>query len=128
MLKLKSPFNNRFGFLLLEVLISITIISVGLVYVVRSFSSSTRAIQTATRFLKSVSLAEERLWELEAKGTVEKGRRQDRFKEDQEYRWEIEAEELEDVPINALKLKVKWKGPQRTQRVSLETYLWNEEE
>lgn len=129
MLKLNRVLNKRSGFLLLEVLVSITVISMGLVYIVRSFSSSTRAIETATRFLKSVSLAEEKMWELEAKGAVKKGRDEGRFKEDENFRWRIEAEGLRDVPINVLKLKVEWKGvAQKTQRVSLETYLWNEEE
>ena len=128
MLRLRKALNDKFGFLLLEVLVSITVITVGLVYVVRSFSSSTRAIVTGTRFLKSVSLAEEKLWEIEAKGTIEKGRDEGRFKEDEGYRWKIEAEGLGDIPINVVNLKVEWEGPQKKQRVSIETYMWNEEE
>ncbi len=128
MSRLKIPLNNRRGFLLLEVLVSITIIAVGLVYVIRSFSSSTRAIETAAHFLKSVSLIEEKLWEIEAEGSIEEGRDEGRFEEDEEYGWVLEAEGLEDIPINRLELKVEWEGPGRRQRVSIETYLWNEEE
>lgn len=128
MSKSKATIKNNSGFLLLEVLVCVTVIAVGLIYVVRSFSSSTRGIETATRFLKSVSLAEEKLWDLEAKGTIERGRDEGRFKDNQEYKWRIEAEEVDEVPINLLKLKVEWEGVQRKQRVSVETYLWNEED
>ncbi len=125
----KGVIKKRLGFLLLEVLASITLISVGLAYISRSFSTSTRAIETATRFLESVSLVEEKMWELEAKGVVDKGKSDGRFKQDKAYKWEVEAKGLEEeVPINRVVLKVEWEGPQRRQRVSVETYLWNEED
>lgn len=116
------------GFLLLEVLVSITIISVGLIFVIRSFSTSSRAIETAAKFLKSVSLLEERLWDLEAEGAVDKGRDRDTFKKERAYRWEMVAEDAGDFPINEVNIKVIWEGPLRKQRVSLDTYMWNEED
>ncbi|MBL7068661.1 MAG: type II secretion system protein [Candidatus Omnitrophica bacterium] len=129
MLRLKRKRNKRLGFLLLEVLVSVTMISVGLIYVVRSFSASTRAITTSAKFLNSVSMLEEKLWELEAKGAIERGRYRGSITTDDEYSWEAEVEGLENAPINSLKLKVGWKGPQkRRQGISIETYLWNEEE
>lgn len=129
MLRLKRAAKGEKGFLLLEVLVSITIISVGLIYVVRSFSSSTRAIETTGRFIKSITLAEEKLWEFESKRVVRKGRDEGEFREEAGYKWQIEAEEHDDIPINRLALKVNWQGPRkRKQSVSVETYLWNEEE
>lgn len=125
MLRLTKVLKNRSGFLLLEVLVSITIISLGLVYIARSFSSSTRAIETAALFLKSISLAEEKLWELEAIGESAKGRDAGNFKEDDKYKWETEADELNDLPINSVKLKVDWEGVRRKQSISFETYLWS---
>ncbi|MDB4349330.1 prepilin-type N-terminal cleavage/methylation domain-containing protein [Omnitrophica bacterium] len=127
MLRSLSVSNSKRGFLLLEVLVSITVISVGLVFVVRSFSSSARAIETATHFLKSVSLMEEKLWDLEAKGAIEKGRDDGLFEMDREYLWKVEAEGLEDIPINVVNLKVEWGTPKGRQKVSLETYMWHDE-
>ena len=123
-----STRNKRKGFLLLEVLISVTVITVGLVYVVRSFSSSSRAIDTATHFLKSLSLVEEKLWDLEAEGMVEKGRYDGSFEDDQEYSWRLEIEGEKEIPINIVNLKVEWDGPGNKQRVTLETYMYNEED
>jgi len=124
----KRSIKDRSGFLLLEVLVSVTVITVGLVYVIRSFSSSTRAIETATCYLKSLSLAEEKMWELEAKRVVSRGKSDGSFKEDSGYKWQIEAAELDDIPVNVVQLLVEWQGVERKQRVSLETYLWNEED
>jgi type II secretory pathway pseudopilin PulG len=120
--------KNRAGFLLLEVLVSITVISVGLVYIIRSFSSSSRAIETAAHFLQSVSFIEEKLWDLEAMNGIERGRDSGVFERDDRYSWKTEVEEAEEIPINLVNLKVEWDGPRRRQRVSLETYMWNEEE
>lgn len=129
MLNLKRLFfKNRFGFLLLEVLVSVTIISVGLAYIVRSFSSATRAIETSRHLLKSVSLAENMMWDMEARGAMDKGWDSGRFKEDNNFFWEVETRTLKDVPLNQVSLKINWKGPREKQRVSLDTYLWNEEE
>jgi len=120
--------SKRSGFLLLEVLVSIAIISLGLIYVVRSFSSSARAVETATNFIRSVSLIEAKIWDLEAKGAIEEGRAEGEFEDEEGYTWSLEAEGLKDTPINEVDLKVTWQGPHRRQRVSLWTYLWNDEE
>ncbi len=124
----KTIFANKYGFLLLEVLVSITIISVGLVYIARSFSSSSRAIETSARFLKSVALAEERLWDIEAKGVIDTGSDKGHFDRDRSYTWALEAKELGDAPLNTVALWIEWSEPARKQRVTLETYMWNEEE
>jgi type II secretory pathway pseudopilin PulG len=120
--------NRKAGFLLLEVLVSITLISVGLVYSIRSLSASSRAIETAAQFLRSVSLLEDKLWDLEAKGTIKKGTDSGQFARDQKYSWNVDAEEDKDLPINVVTLKVEWIGESRRQRVSLQTCLWNDEE
>ena len=120
--------KRRGGFLLLEVLISVILISVGLVYVVRSLSISSRAIETTARFLKSVTLLEERMWDLEAKGTIKKGTEEGAIEQDPEYSWRVEAEKAEDLPLNIVKLIIQWKDRAGKQGASIITYLWNEEE
>ncbi|MFH1753705.1 MAG: prepilin-type N-terminal cleavage/methylation domain-containing protein [Candidatus Omnitrophota bacterium] len=127
---LRSPAVNKksAGFLLLEVLVSITVIAVGLVYIVRSFSSSSRAIETAAHYLKSVSFLEEKLWDLEARKGVERGRETGRFESDENYSWKTEIEEAKEIPINKVGIEVEWAGTIRKQRVSLETCMWNYEE
>lgn len=127
MLKLKG-LSAKNGFLLLEVLVSVVVITLGLVYIVRSFSISTRAIKTSRNYMKAVSLLEEKLWELEEAGQVERGEDGDYFKDDRGFQWELAADTEEELPINKTILAVTWKDRQRKQRVSIATYLWNEED
>ena len=128
MLRSLAALKRRGGFLLLEVLVSITVISVGLVYIVRSFSSSSRAIETAAYYLKAVSLIEERLWDLEAQKGVERGRDSGRFESDERYSWKTKIEEAEDLPVNTVGIEIEWDGPIRRQRISLKTCMWTYEE
>ncbi|MEE8359413.1 MAG: prepilin-type N-terminal cleavage/methylation domain-containing protein [Candidatus Omnitrophota bacterium] len=128
MLRSSATCKRRGGFLLLEVLVSITVISVGLVYIIRSFSNSSRAIETAAYYLKAISLIEERLWDLEAQKGVERGRDSGRFESDARYSWKTKIEEAEDLPVNSVGIEVEWDGLTRKQRVSLKTCMWNYEE
>jgi len=129
MLRLRTRKNKTRGFLLLEVLVSVTMMSVGLIYVVRSFSASTRAVTTSARFINSVCMLEDKLWEFEAMGAVEKGRYRGSVTQNGEYRWEAEVDGLKDAPMNSLKLSMGWKGPQKAmQGISVETYMWNKEQ
>lgn len=115
------------GFLLLEVLVSVTLISVSLIYVVRSLSASTRAVQTGTNFLKSIAFLEEELWNLEAKGCIGRGSHKGGDASGEDYGWMAKATPLKDAPLNHVNLKVEWQRRDRKQRISIDTFLWNEE-
>ena len=116
------------GFLLLEVLVSVIIITVGLVYIIRSFSMSTRAIATSRDYIKAASLMEDKLWELEQARQVERGEDKGYFDDERKFTWEIKAEEEEESPVNKMELDVSWKRRERSQSISLVTYIWNEED
>lgn len=125
---LHSANRGRKGFLLLEVLVSVAVIAVGLVYVVKSFSSSSRAIETATNFLNSISFVEEKLWEYEALPAVDKGREHGTFERDKKYSWKSDIKGEKDIPINKIDLAVEWEGRSRKQTITVSTYLWNKED
>ena len=130
MLKLQNKPWKKQGFLLLEVLVSVVIISVGLIFIVRSFSSATRAVDISGRYLKLASLIEQKLWDLEAKGSIAKGTYKGDFKDEQAYKWEYKADALKDFPINTVMLMVKKPvlHKKKAEKISVETYLWNEED
>ena len=65
MLRLKGSALRSKGFLLLEVMVCVVLITVSLVYIIRSFSVSTRAIATSRDYMKAINLLEEKLWELD---------------------------------------------------------------
>jgi len=131
MLKLKGLRSNKKGFLILEILVSVVIITVGLIYIIRSFSVSTRAIGTSRDYIKAISLLEEKLWELEEAGGIAKGDDQNYFRDDRKFEWVLSAE-LEDteeeLPINRSALQVLWKERDKKQKISVITYLWDIEE
>ena len=120
--------SNKKGFLLLEVLVSVVAITVGLVYVIRSFSISTRAIATSRDYTKAVSLMEDKLWEIEQKGMIETGEDEGYFGNDRKFSWKLSAEAEEELPVNKTELVVSWKRRGGRQRISAATYLWNEED
>lgn len=128
MLRLKGAMQGRKGFLLLEVLVSVVIITVGLVYIIRSFSTSTRAIAASRDYIKAVSLLEEKLWGLEQVRQVEEGQDKDYFDDEHNFTWELNSEPEEEMPVNKTKLVVSWKRREKKQGVAVTTYLWNEED
>jgi len=119
--------NNKSGFMLLEVILSVFIVTVGVVFVIGSFITSIKALRSTRSYLEALHLLEERMWEFEETGAIEEGNDSGRF-EDHEYaEWEVEAEELEDLPLNEMTLEVilKKEGRERTFKIS--TYLYNED-
>lgn len=123
MLRLWKAGRSRSGFLLFEVMVTITILSLGLVMVLRSFASSLGAARFAQNYTEAILLAEEKLWEWEKvdaiipeepmSGDLPGG-----------FRWKLEATPLEDASnLNEVKVAVSWKERGRQEEVSLATYL-----
>ena len=91
------PQGSWSGFILLEVLVSILILSIGLVAVLGAFSSSTKIIATTRKYSEVVQLAEKKMFELqtapmESWQTRDSG---DFGDQDPEYIWEYEIEETD---------------------------------
>lgn len=116
------------GFLLLEVLVSVAVITVGLIYIIRSFSISTRAIATSRDYIKAVSLLEGKIWEYEQAREIKSGEDKGAFEENREFEWELNAETEKETALNKTRLQVSWEERHRKQTVSLTTYLWNKED
>jgi hypothetical protein len=119
--------QGRGGFLLLETLLSVVILAVGLTVVVRSFGSSIHALGTSGDYSRALVLLEERLWDLEAKGTIVPGVLTGKFTdEDQKFSWEVESLEVAEVGLCETRVTVSWERRGRLQDVSLVTYLKKE--
>ena len=115
--------NKLKGFLLFEVMVSIVIITAGLLFIMRSFSSSKNSIQRSTEVFKTSLLLEEKMWEFEEKGEIEEGVNEGDFVENEKYAWRISANTIEDSELNLVILEVfQKKDPQNT-KYSISTYL-----
>ena len=119
---------NYISRILLVVMISIVIITAGLLFIMRSFSSSKNSIQRSTEVFKASLLLEEKMWEFEEKDEIEEGVNDGDFVENEKYAWRISANPIEDSELNLVILEVfQKKDPQNT-KYSILTYLKNKTE
>jgi hypothetical protein len=113
--------------MLIETLLAVVILAVGLTLVVRSFGSSVSALGTSADYTKAMGLLEERLWELEVKGSIAPGVLTGEFsEEDGKFRWQVDASELKDLDLCETQVTVSWERRGKTQTVSIVTYLKKE--
>ena len=86
--------RNRRGFLLLEVIISIVVITGGLLFVMRVYSTAKEALNRSRTFFKYSLLLEEKIYDFEERGIIEEGKEEDHFPGLRDYFWEVEASSL----------------------------------
>ncbi len=92
------------GFTLIEVIVSMAILSITFVLIMQLFAGGLRASRTSCDFTRAVVHAKDKMEELSGKPVQESGEFEDGFK------WETELqayEELEETGLNLLKIKVK---------------------
>jgi len=115
------------GFSLVETLLAVLILAVGLTLVLRSFGSSLDALGNSAGYTRGLALVEERLWELEAKGSIVPGTSTGQFaEEDRDFRWEVKASELGEMKLCETQVTVSWAQRGRPRAVSVVTYLKRE--
>src|SRR3989304_6997108 len=118
---------GRPGFLLVEILLVVFVLAVGLTIVVRSFGSSLDALGTSANYTRALLLLEERLWELEAKGSIVPGTFSGGFSEgDGNFQWAVKVSELPQLGLCETQVTVSWEQRGRPRAGSLVTYLKRE--
>ena len=124
--------KNSKGFLLLEVIISIVVITGGLLFVMRIYSTAKEALNRSRAFFKYSLLLEERIYDFEERGVIEEGKEDGRFPDLNDYLWAVEAASLASIAqelndLCAVRLDVsRRKGPSEAgppEKYSLYTYL-----
>ena len=83
------------GFLLMEVMVTIVVITAGLLFVMRVYSTARTALNRSAEFFKYGLLMEEKMFDFEERGVIEEGSDHDRFPEAKDCFWEEEAVPLE---------------------------------
>jgi prepilin-type N-terminal cleavage/methylation domain-containing protein len=115
------------GFSLVETLLAVLILAVGLTLVVRSFGTSLDALGNSADYTRGLALVEERLWDLEAKGSIGPGTSTGRFaEEDRDFRWEVKASEVAEIGLCETQVTVSWTQRGRPRAISVVTYLKRE--
>jgi type II secretory pathway pseudopilin PulG len=116
---------NKRGFLLFEVMISIVIITIALIFIARSYSSSKNSIRKSGEVIKALLYLENKMWEFEDTGEVEASTAEGSFEEDDKYTWKMTAEAMEDTELNLMRMEILKKDKAR---YAVSTYLRNKKE
>ncbi len=82
------------GFLLFEVMVAVSIVGIGMAVVLQTISSSLAASRMAGDYFIAGSLMSQKLWEINARGTVEPGGIEGTFPDDARYEYNVAIEEL----------------------------------
>lgn len=99
--------NNKRGFLLLEVVVSIAIITGGLVFVTRVYSTAKYAIQRSFVLFRSSLLLESKMFEFEEKGAIESDFKDGKvFSDDKDYSWSVSSTAVPKDPVLAQPLEL----------------------
>lgn len=112
------------GFLLLEAMVSVTILAVGLVLIVSSFMKSIKAKELSVDYFKAGLLLEEKICELnntDMKEGISEGvfdNFEDRFS------WNLIVAKLDEEPLKEISLEVSWIEGNKRQSMSMLTYLY----
>ena len=99
--------SGKKGFLLLEVIVSIVVITSGLLFVMRAYSTAQYAIQRSLVLFESGLLLESKMFEFEEKGKIESDLKEEkRFPQNSPYSWSVKTEEAPKDPVLGQKLNL----------------------
>ena len=106
---------------------SIVIITAGLLYVMRAYSTSKEAIYRSRDLFESSLLLERQIFSFEEQAEIEEGFRQGTFSDYGSYSWAINATPLSrgESNLNIVTLDVSKKEDSSVTRYSLAAYLKN---
>jgi len=115
--------------MLLEVMLSVFIVVVGVVFVIGTFITSIKAFKSSKSYLDMLYLAEVRMWEYEGIGEIEEGSDSGDFEHYKGAEWSVEAEELEEeeLPLNETTLEVTLKEGDKKRSFEIVTYFVNKD-
>ena len=124
--------RGRRGSLLVEVLLSVVILSTALTLMIQSMTASLRAIQYGAGYTTALILLDNQMCELSRKGAIQAGLRE--TKELTEagdplitYRYSLQTASLDDAAgkgINQVDATVAWRSGKKDNAIGLTTFLF----
>ena len=127
-MRVKSTSSRR-GSLLLEALLSITILSVSLTLVIQSMTASLRAAVYSTGYTTAIFLLEGKMVEMIQEGFVEAGQYADEAFSPpfEEYHYLMQTEAAKETgfeDLNHIHMAVSWGRENKKSKISLGTFLF----
>jgi prepilin-type N-terminal cleavage/methylation domain-containing protein len=138
------------GFLLIELLVTIAILSGGLVLILAGFNSSLNALRTSQNIIRASEILEEKMWQLEQQAEEEEGivagedegevngfswvkevlPLEETALPQDESLWDEETAPILETALSEVKLNLHWREGSKERELSVITYLkskWEEE-
>jgi len=109
------------GFLLFEVMITVAVLSIGLIIIIRSFISCLDGTKAIVSYIDAGFYLEKKMWDIEngLQGT---------YGEDEKYKWKLDRSVIEDTDLSEAVLSVSWDQNNIEKKLTLTTYLERETE
>ncbi len=134
--------TTKYGFTLIEVMVSVAILAVGLALVLQGFAFSLNVLRISQDNLKATLVAKNKMAELqlqikEDRDSFVKGLDEEFESGDMEYRWEVKVEpvewEIEEISeaheaLNEVTACLSWEEGKRKGDVPIVTYMSSYEE
>jgi len=111
------------GFLLLEVMISVSILSFGLLLILNSFMRPIRAVELSKDYFKAGLLIEEKMFEI-CNSDIKEGSSQGSFSDfNSRFSWNMDVIKLEENTFKEINLRILWNERNKEQDMIVSTYL-----
>ncbi len=124
----KRKRRNKKGFLLLEVLVSVALLSFGLVLIMNTFTRSLRSFELSDNYFRANLLLSKKLFEIEnyPEEFLEEGQSDGSFEDfGGKFSWWLEVKKIEEEKLNEVKLKVLWLQNRKEEALTIATYYSN---
>ena len=118
--------GDKNGFTLIEIVITLAILSLALPTLLRSFTEAAKGQALAENQTTALYLLKFRLAAIEAEGYPDIGEEEGEFGEDSRFRWYSEVQDVESEEIEGLRLvtvTVTWQERGKERLISTSTYL-----
>lgn len=114
------------GFTLIEIVVTLAILSLALPTLLRSFTEAAKGQALAENRTTALYLLKFRMAEIEAEGYPDIGEEEGEFGEDSRFRWRSDVQDVDSEEIEGLRLvtvTVTWQERGRERLISTSTYL-----
>ncbi len=108
--------KNKKGFLLFEVMITVAVLSLGLVIIIHSFISCLNGTKAIVNYADAGFYLERKMWDIENGLEAAYG-------ENGKYRWKLDTNVIEHTDLSEAVLSVSWDQNNIEKKLTLITYL-----
>lgn len=118
--------DDKSGFTLIEIVVTLAILSLALPTLLRSFTEAAKGQALAENRTTALYLLKFRMAEIEAEGYPDIGEENGEFGEDSRFRWQSDVQDVESEEIEGLRLvtvTVTWQERGQERLLSMSTYL-----